>query len=96
VKLTSSTAISSGYSIVSSALPISGLLDTALGFPVQNGDFIYQFNRATGGYVANDFADNAWEGDNGGTAPNVAVGEAFFVKAGAGHPAWARTFTVGP
>jgi len=103
VQLTSSTPIASGYSIVSSVIPAGGPLSGdpattpgSLLFPVQNNDFIYQFNRLTGGYIVNDFADGAWEGDGGGVAPQIAVGEAFFVKAGAGHPAWARTFTVGP
>jgi len=101
VQLTSSTPIGTGYSIVSSVIPAAGSLSAvpplvSLGFPVQEGDFIYQFNRLTGGYIVNDFADNAWEGDGNGAAPQIAVGEAFFVKAGASHPAWARTFTVGP
>jgi hypothetical protein len=100
VQLTSSIAISAGYSIVSSVIPAEGILNGAppagLGFPVQEGDFVFQFNRTTGAYRQNDFADGAWEGDDGGSAPNIKVGEAFFVKAGANHPAWARTFTVGP
>jgi hypothetical protein len=100
VQLTSSVAIVSGYSIVSSVVPSAGPLSGAppagLNFPTAEGDFVYQFNRATGGYIVNDFADGAWEGDGGGTPPQIAVGEAFFVKAGAGHAAWAKTFTVGP
>jgi hypothetical protein len=102
VQLTSSIAIPPGYSIVSSVIPAEGKLNDAppagLGFPVQEGDFVYQFNRTTGAYFQNDFADGAWEGDGPppNTTPIIKVGEAFFVKAGAGHPAWARTFTVGP
>ena len=100
VQLTSSVALVSGYSIVSSVVPSAGPLSGAppagLNFPTAEGDFVYQFNRATGGYIVNDFADGAWEGDGNGAPPQIAVGEAFFVKAGASHAAWARTFTVGP
>jgi len=83
-----------GYQIVSSTLPTGGGLDTQA-FPAVEGEFVYQF-RPGGGYIINDYADGAWEGDSGGAAPNVAVGESFwwFVPTGAASTThWSRNFT---
>ncbi len=96
VQLTSSVPVPAGFSVVSSVIPQKAALDTVLGFPVANGDFIYQYNPATGGYIVNDFADGAWEGDGGGAAPQPDVGEAFFVFNAGAAKTWTRTFTVGP
>jgi hypothetical protein len=99
VALTSSVGVAQGFSIVSSALPQSLPLDAAppagLGFPVANGDQVYQYNPATSTYKLNQFIDGAWEGDDGGAAPTPAICEAFFVNTGAAK-SWNRTFSVGP
>src|SRR5258705_7464824 len=100
VALSSSVPLPAGFSVVSSALPQSLPLTPAppsgLGFPVGNGDQIYQFNPLSGGYIFNQYVDGAWEGDNGGGAPTPAIGEAFFVQNGGTAKKWDRTFTVGP
>ena len=100
VQLSSSVGVANGFSIVSSALPQSLPLSDAppagLGFPVANGDQVYQFSNATGTYTFNQFVDGAWEGDGGGSPPVPAVGEAFFVNNGGASKNWNRTFTVGP
>jgi len=95
VQLTSSTPVPHGFSIVSSALPQSAGLD-ALNYTAGNGDFTYQFVNASGTYKINDFADGAWEGDDGGNAPTPSVGEAFFLFNPNGSKSWNRTFVVGP
>jgi hypothetical protein len=92
VQLQSSIAIAAGFSIVSSPIPQKAALDTVLGFPIANGDQIYQLNP-TGGYIANSYVDNAWEGDGGGVAPQPEVGESFWVNTSAAKT-WTRTFTV--
>jgi hypothetical protein len=100
VVLSSSVNVPSGFSVISSvipqSLPISGAPPAGLGFPVANGDSIFQYNPATGGYTANSYVDGAWEGDGGGTAPSPGIGEAFFVFNGGAAKSWTRTFTVGP
>jgi len=94
VQLSSAVSIPKGFSIRSSVIPQSAPLD-AMGFPAVNGDFIYQFDAASGGYRINDYL-GGWEGDDNGVAPTPAIGESFFVY----HPTtaapstWSRTFTV--
>jgi len=100
VQLTSAVPVAPGFSVVSSALPqslpLSGAPPAGLGFPVGEGDQVYQYNSATGGYTFNQFIDGAWEGDSGGAAPTPAISEAFFVNNAGASKSWARTFTVGP
>jgi hypothetical protein len=82
VALTSSNGLPAGLSLVSSSvpqdLPLTGV--GRLGFPVAEGDEIYQFNRFTGGDTANTFLGGAWEGDGDGHAPVPALGESFWVR----------------
>jgi len=94
VTLSSSITRPAGYRIVSSVVPQAGALDT-LSFPAVEGQFTYQF-KPGGGYIINDFADGAWEGDGNGATPTVAIGESFwwFVPASAGSATWTRNFTV--
>lgn len=101
VKLSSSVPIVEGFSIVSSALPIAGALDAALpsglGYPGRNGDSVYQYSATLRLYNhINSLVDGAWEGTDS-VSPQIAVGEAFFVKntGGAGHAPWAQSYTVG-
>lgn len=94
VKTGSSTVNLAGgnkFSIVSSVIPQSVKLDDA-GFPATEGDSVFRFNGAT--YASDSFVDGAWEGDSGGAAPTVAVGEAFFVKNAGADAAWTRNFVV--
>jgi hypothetical protein len=95
VQLSSSTPVPSGFSIVSSAIPQQGLLDTDLGYVPGNAEFFYQFQNASGTYRINDFTDGAWEGDDGGSAPTIKVGEGFFLFNPGAAKAWSRTFAVG-
>jgi hypothetical protein len=99
VALTSTVALQPGFQIISSALPqslpLTGAPPAGLGFPVANGDEVYQFNRASGGYTANSYLGGAWEGDSEGQPPTPAIGESFWVRTGAAK-SWNRTFSVGP
>jgi hypothetical protein len=94
VQLASSVPIAQGFSIISSVVPQSSPLDT-IGFPAVDGDFVYQYDSATGGYRINDFL-GGWEGDDNGVAPTPAIGESFFLYHPTTSPAstWNRTFTV--
>ena len=88
--------IPNGISIVSSPLPEIGSL-SALGFPLRNGDQIFQWYCYRPTYLYNSYLDGEWEGDNGGTPPTVDIGEAFFViRTGGGAGTWTRDFSVGP
>jgi hypothetical protein len=105
--LSSSVSLAGGFSIISSVLPQSLALTGApndgipaapvgLGFPIANGDEVYQYNAATGAYTANSFVDDAWEGDGGGSPPVPAICEAFFLnRTTAPAGSWTRNFVVG-
>jgi hypothetical protein len=81
------TPLVQGFQIVSSIVPQSAELDTVLGFPVAEGDVVYQFNNATGTYSITAFEFGEW------APPVPAVGEAFFVNKVAAVD-WVRNFTV--
>jgi hypothetical protein len=94
VKTGSSTVNLAGgnkFSIVSSVIPQSVKLSDA-GFPATEGDSVFRFNGST--YASDSFVDGAWEGDSAGSAPTVAVGEAFFVRNAGADAAWTRNFVV--
>jgi hypothetical protein len=78
----------SGFSIRSSIVPKTGLLQTDLSFSPAEGDSIFQF--INGGYVINSFVDGAWEGDTG--QPNIGMAEAFWINNGLGNRVWTQSF----
>jgi len=92
----SSVSITPGWSMVSSALPQSLPIDAAppagLGYPIANGDRVYRFNPATGGFIPDLFIDGGWDD---GTAPVPNVGESFYVFNAGAAKSWTRTFAVG-
>jgi len=101
VQLNSSLNILQGFQMISSVLPQSLPLDAAppagLGFPIQNDDEVYQYNPASGGYIADSYLGGAWEGDSEGNAPTPDIAEAFFFnRRTAAAGTWTRNFSVGP
>ena len=98
VPSTASVAVPRGWSILSVPLPEAGPIalvpPNGAGFPVAEGDQIWQFRCTSGTFRYNAFLDGAWEGD--GSSPSVAVGEAFFLYRTAPATTWNRTFSVGP
>src|SRR5206468_3484024 len=76
-----SIAIPTGYSIISSKIPLSGRIQEDLSYPALNGDFVYKFNPPAGGYIVWDFVDGDVDCD--GTdclSPVISFGEAFYLK----------------
>jgi hypothetical protein len=88
----SNIQIPQGFSIKGSTVPQEGTLP-ALQFPGADGDIAYEWNPTTDQYVSAVFdgIDNAWVP----AAPNIQVGEAFFVFKAAASP-WNRNFKVNP
>lgn len=82
--------IGAGFAVVSSVIPQQIALDDASGFPAAVDDTVYTFNA--GNYTGNTYfgAVDGWES---GSAPVIAVGQAFFVKKGAAGT-WTRNFVV--
>ena len=74
-----STSITDGWKIVSSAIPQSGYLTTALEFPVEDldvGDSIYKMTSSAGVYTQYTVSNqNTWTP----AEPQVSIGEAFWV-----------------
>jgi len=83
--------IGPGFQIVSSKVPQSGLIQTALNFTPVDQDQVFQYSNP-GGYSIFTY-DLSGVGD-WDTQPNLAVGEAVFLYSPSAHPAWNRTFTV--
>ncbi len=81
-------SIPAGLSLISSALPQAGGLDT-LEYPVGD-ETVYQFVLGSQAYAGTDSAFGAWAG----AAPSVAVAEAFFVNNGGDPKTWTRTFKI--
>jgi hypothetical protein len=91
-----SQAVPDGLSIQSSQVPQTGLLSTDLGFPVADGDIVYQFDENAQLYDINSAVDIGggtifWTSANG--EPVLDVGEAVFV-AKAASATWTRSFSV--
>ena len=97
VKLVSDNRIYHGYSIMSSTIPQSGAIDTDLKWAPIDSDTVFQFNNATRGYIINTYTDGVgWDGNSGGLAPNLKVGEGFFVNSPSTSLTrkWHRCFNV--
>jgi len=89
-----------GFQIISSVLPeaanLTGPPPGGLGFPVAEGDVIYQYSCAIGGYIMHEFFAGEWIGDTGPEMPQIAVGESFWLNRPTGASGtWTRNFSVG-
>jgi hypothetical protein len=104
-QLASTLSLLSGFNMVSSvlpqALPLTGAPNdgvpaapVGLGYPVGEGDQVYQYDAATDTFIFNQFVDGAWEGDGGGAPPTTGISEAFWISA-SGPRSWSRNYVVG-
>jgi len=97
VMLTSSVNLPAGFSMIGStlpqSLPLTGTPPAGLGYPIGDGDRIYRFNPATGGFLIAEFADGEW---STGAPPTPNIGEAFYAFNNGAAKSWNRTFSVGP
>jgi hypothetical protein len=100
VPLSANVPITSGFSIISSPFPRSGLLDAmppgGLGFAVRHGDQIFQWNCTGRFFLSNSYLDGQWEGDDGGAQPFIALGEAFFFYNAGPARTWNGVYCVCP
>jgi len=87
-----SQAYVAGFTMLSSKVPQTGLLQTDLGYVPASGDLIYKFNAA--GQTYNNPANSySTKGGWAPSQPTINVGEAFFLSSSAGGT-WTRNFTV--
>lgn len=82
-----------GFSLKSSIVPQSGVLDTDLGFPAAQYDTVYIWKNSINNFVISVFDDNgtgtlAWD-----NIPTPAVGEGFWIYTTA-PKSWIRSFTL--
>lgn len=95
---TLTTAVPTGFSLVSSQVPQASDL-TTLGFSPVDGDTVYQWLRASQSYDPNPpayFVSPEFTGWFPGEAvgPTIGVGEGFFVSRIGAAGNWTRTFSV--
>ena len=92
---TLTTPLPAGYEIRSSKVPQAGRVTTDLAMPARDGDQLFKWNSATGGYLTYLFEQAApgTPGDWSPSEPVINVGESFFVRKNAAEN-WTRTFTV--
>jgi hypothetical protein len=83
--------IGTGYQLLASKVPQAGQIDTILGFPVVDGDQVYQWKGTTYAIFTADSLNEPppW----GTTVPNIDVAEGFFSRKTAATD-WVRDFTV--
>jgi hypothetical protein len=83
------------FSLVSSPAPLSGGIETTLGFPAVNGDKLYQWSIGAQGYAIISRHATTWGGGEPqiGIDPNLGPAEGFFYTSTAGGT-WNQVFTV--
>jgi len=79
-----------GYDIYSAMVPQVGGISTVHGYPAQQGDQVFRFLPASGGYQTFTRGPTTWLGAG---EPVLQVNEAVWIKAAAAKD-WVRTFTV--
>ena len=100
IPLSASLPIPTGWSILSSPMPQGAPFTddppSGLGFPVRDGDQVYQW-RCASGYIFNEYiAGVGWSGSGEGATPVISIGESFFFfRPGPSGPGvWNRSFSV--
>jgi hypothetical protein len=93
-----------GFNLVSSVVPQTGALDSALGLTPRSGDTLYYFDPSVGSYGEVGWNGTVWNTLTANTltppvgssqAPTAPIGGGFFyLVTGTGTEAWTRTFTV--
>jgi len=89
-------AYTAGFNLIASAFPLSGGLESFLGYPAVNGDKVYQFDPASQQYALYTRRATTWspsEPTIGANAAYANVAEGFFLQA-VSAGSWTRTFTV--
>lgn len=90
-----STHFINGYNIISSQVPMAGLMQTGLGYTPTSGDTVYIWNSGAQGYNNPASSYTTKGGWAGGGQPNLAIGQAVFLKSAAGAGGnWTTNFTV--
>jgi len=80
-----------GYNIVSSQAPLSGGVQTTLGYIPNNLDHVLIWNNAQSQYISSTYKTST--GLWGGGEPQIAVGASFFLQTTA-TGSWTNTFVV--
>ena len=89
VPLVGNLSIPTGFAIISAPSPRTGPLNQ-MGFPTAEGICTFQWRCGASGYWGNCYLAGAWEGDDSGSAPAIALGESFWVQ----NPGPARSWSV--
>lgn len=83
--------LNEGLNLVSSPVPQAGGVTEDLGYPAEEGDFVYQWDVENQAYVPIQYIFGEWSPSE----PQIAVGEGFFISRGEAGT-WTRDFSVNP
>jgi hypothetical protein len=90
-----STPYNAGYNIISSQVPITGLLQANLNYQPANGDHVYIWNPGAQSYNVPASSYTTKGGWGGGGQPNLSVGQAVFLDSSSvSGGTWNTNFTV--
>jgi hypothetical protein len=78
-----------GYSLIGSQVPISGGIQTTLGYNPTTGDVVYSWDPAAQAWDPFIFGRGGW----GPSEPVISPGEGFFLLTGNATPSWTEVFT---
>jgi hypothetical protein len=78
-----------GYNVVSSMVPLSGGLQTSLGYTPQPGDGVYLYTNNTYNFYAFSLKSSTWTPSE----PQITVGQGFWLDS-ATSAGWTNNFTV--
>jgi hypothetical protein len=85
--------VAAGFNLLGSVAPISGGIQTVMGYSPKVGDTVYIWNPATQGYTSSSFnttkSGAAWSPGE----PQISVGQGVFIQS-ASATGWTNTFSV--
>lgn len=85
---TQNTPIPAGQSLLSSKIPQSGPLESALGFPSLDGDLVYRWDGSSFSLFFYDQLSGGWDPSD----PTLQVGQAFWLETSVSRN-WTRNFS---
>jgi hypothetical protein len=88
-------AAAGGYSLLGSMVPLSGGLQTVLGYTPSLNDAVYQWNTASSSYTISSFVKpkGGTQGAWSPAEPTLGISEGFWLSSGAGA-VWSNYFNV--
>jgi len=81
--------LTTGYSLIASQVPLTGGIQTTLGYTPTTGDVVYSWDAIGQAWNPFIFGRGGW----GPSEPVITPGEGFFLLTGNATPSWTEVFT---